>query len=519
MLSKVYSRLCEGGDMPTTVASTMANTGDGEPQQQIPKKAGKPKKHVTKGFSAIFSTGSANPNYIGRYKPVTIIGVIVIASPVDRNKLIGVLKERVLPKYPRLRAVARRQAAEAMAFEEIAVEEMDWAYHVNVEPSSGANCKPWSQELLNDFLSDLYGGAKDISKPLFRFHLIDNMADGSSVMILNVDHAVGDGISMIGLLMSLYDEGKVVVPRAPCAKRPAKPSVFQKLHGLVHGVVMALAMPICPADPPSNLKLTDMWTVSTERAFSRAEKIPLERVKEVSKQLPGTTVNDVLAAVLNLAIIKYLEEIKDPILKSGKSIRANFPVSLRKAGKADGNEIATSLLTYKLKHPTRESAVWDIKHQVDVIKVSPQPLLEYYLIRLIARVLPKILLMDVSLFLFGKFTLMLSNVPGPQTKQHLFGATVLDMYYYLFSPIGVYCGMISYDGQVTFTVASDPVAEDKPERLSNHFITEFDALHKEVTAGPIRKPPPHPRMSGWFWIGCTAALVVAALAAKSNSKW
>ncbi|KAJ1475168.1 hypothetical protein T484DRAFT_1829451, partial [Baffinella frigidus] len=123
------------------------------------------------------------------------------------------------------------------------------------------------QELLNDFLSDLYGGAKDISKPLFRFHLIDNMADGSSVMILNVDHAVGDGISMIGLLMSLYDEGKVVVPRAPCAKRPAKPSVFQKLHGLVHGVVMALAiplvhgvvmalaMPICPADPPSNLKL------------------------------------------------------------------------------------------------------------------------------------------------------------------------------------------------------------------------------------------------------------------------
>ena len=30
--------------------------------------------------------------------------------------------------------------------------------------------------------------------------------------------------------------------------------------------------------------------------------------------------------------------------------------------------------------------------------------------------------------LAGKFTLMLSNVPGPQTKQHLFGATVLDMH-------------------------------------------------------------------------------------------
>ena len=32
-----------------------------------------------------------------------------------------------------------------MAFEEIAVEEMDWAYHVKVEPSSGANSAPWTQ--------------------------------------------------------------------------------------------------------------------------------------------------------------------------------------------------------------------------------------------------------------------------------------------------------------------------------------------------------------------------------------
>ena len=34
--------------------------------------------------------------------------------------------------------------------------------------------------------------------------------------ILNVDHAVGDGISMIGLLMSLYDEG--LVPPLFCSR-------------------------------------------------------------------------------------------------------------------------------------------------------------------------------------------------------------------------------------------------------------------------------------------------------------
>ena len=28
------------------------------------------RKHLTRGFSAIFATGSANPKIIGRYKPV-----------------------------------------------------------------------------------------------------------------------------------------------------------------------------------------------------------------------------------------------------------------------------------------------------------------------------------------------------------------------------------------------------------------------------------------------------------------
>ncbi len=33
--------------------------------------------------------------------------------------------------------------------------------------------------------------------------------------------------------------------------------------------------------------------------------------------------------------------------------------------------------------------VWRIKEQVDVIKLSPQPLVEMFLLRILARILPK----------------------------------------------------------------------------------------------------------------------------------
>lgn len=45
-------------------------------------------------------------------------------------------------------------------------------------------------------------------------------------------------------------------------------------------------------------------------------------------------------------------------------------------------------------------------------------------------------LLDFSMFIFGKFTLMLSNVPGPPTRLVVAGVPMKDLYLYLFSPIG-----------------------------------------------------------------------------------
>ena len=75
---------------------------------------------------------------------------------------------------------------------------------------------------------------------------------------------------------------------------------------------------------------------------------------------------------------------------------------------------------------------------------------------------------------------MLSNVPGPARPQHFSGAALKDMYYYLFSPIGVYCGMLSYAGNVrsclraadhcptTAAPAKSPIAGPNGSLTANH---------------------------------------------------
>eukprot|EP00961_Rhodomonas_salina_P074583 1001577-Rhodomonas_salina.3 len=47
--------------------------------------------------------------------------------------------------------------------------------------------------------------------------------------------------------------------------------------------------------------------------------------------LAGCSVNDVLFAVLHLAVRRYLREKKDPIVDTNGRIRANFPINVRRS--------------------------------------------------------------------------------------------------------------------------------------------------------------------------------------------
>jgi hypothetical protein len=52
-------------------------------------------------------------------------------------------------------------------------------------------------------------------------------------------------------------------------------------------------------------------------------------------------------------------------------------------------------------------------------------------------------------------TAQLSNVPGPATQVSLGGQKILDLTFSLFTPVGMYFGVLSYNGVVTASVNLD----------------------------------------------------------------
>lgn len=91
--------------------------------------------------------------------------------------------------------------------------------------------------------------------------------------------------------------------------------------------------------------------------------------------MPGFTVNDILAAVLNMCLMRYLEHHMDPIISDpSKLCRANFPINMRKKGVSAkdciGNFIATGSLRFNFHYRSRVELLRSVKRQVDFIKAS-----------------------------------------------------------------------------------------------------------------------------------------------------
>jgi hypothetical protein len=80
---------------------------------------------------------------------------------------------------------------------------------------------------------------------------------------------------------------------------------------------------------------------------------------------------------------------------------------------------------------------------VDKIKISPAPPIQYGLVSFLTKALPRPVLLDQLLKAGNLTTGQLSNVPGPQEKVFMAGVPVEDMQFNLFTPVGLYFGILT----------------------------------------------------------------------------
>eukprot|EP00924_Labyrinthula_sp_SR-Ha-C_P016913 augustus_masked-scaffold_6-processed-gene-18.66-mRNA-1 protein AED:1.00 eAED:1.00 QI:0/-1/0/0/-1/1/1/0/462 len=416
-----------------------------------------------------------------------VSGVLYFNKDIGVEEIQKLIEEKLkpIPRFVSCYDIKKR------GWSEIEDGNLDLSYHL-IHVQDQVSADDIESELKRPFQRNSF----DVTKPLWYLTYFSNYESGKGALILTVNHIVGDGISLVGLVFEVIDpietedkKQEKVMPRRKI-KSPYGP--LNKAGIAVGSCFKAVAATNPVFDEPNPLFRKEITTPSSERSISFAEPIELAKVKEVKNKFKDATINDILFAVLNMAIVKYIKE-KDPKFKK-KRVRAGFLINMRPKGASlfrDGsphNQIGQGFLRLRFKYKTRQRLVYEIKRDIDKIKVSPFPYIQQWFTKKAEPFFAR----AKAAKLFKEFlvqpTATLSNVPGPQNKVTLGGHEIEDIQFSLFTPAGLYIGLISYNGSVGCSVCLDEKLGDAKE-ISKYWNEEFNLFYEEVMKVEGAVPP------------------------------
>ncbi len=382
----------------------------------------------------------------------------------------------------------------------IEAEEVDLAYHferVVLEP-------PGDIEHLIELAEQLHLPLLDRTRPLWRYTLIEGLADGQRVLHTKGHHACMDGMASQELLRRFYSrspEGTGVtdvtglhaepepdalallrdayahVARQPARTLSALPEAAKSLFQLG---VRALDGGLLPRAPRTRFDVT----IGAARRFAMTT-LPLDAVRRIARS-EGTTVNDVVMSLCGRALRRYLAEKgelpKEPLV-------AFAPVSLRSPGEDEMDNrvfgMFASLATH-LEDPLEQlAAVHDAAVVAKEQTQELRPLIPHDFGFLGAPAL-----IEGVVGLLGSwrvverlpqlFNVVISNVPGPREPLYLCGARLLGQYPMSMPMHGCALNItvMSYAGSLDFGLIACHEAVPDVDRLGRL----LEEAHAELSA-------------------------------------
>jgi diacylglycerol O-acyltransferase / wax synthase len=373
----------------------------------------------------------------------------------------------------------------------------------------------------------LFGQVMDRQHPLWDLTLVHGLKGNRTGLIIRLHHCLADGIAGVSIINVLLDASPEVprLPRKKLRVRVPLPS-RDPLNSLASGFIDSysdfvkrvlsawtdlLSMAERVAANGNHLatdefsRLLPEITASTERLrfnviyrgpqkFAWA-KIPLADVKAI-RQTCGTSVNDVLLALVTATIRRYSELHGDRV--KGRLLRMMVPVNLRGNDSPGelGNCISLLPVTIPLDIRNIRKLLAAVHRRTEFLKhahAAELVSLAGGLIGILPSALQAFAGPLMSQLPITPFNMVCTNVPGPQNPLYLLGHKMLDWYPYV--PVGgemaVNCAILSYDGTVYFGFSGDVHAAPDLRRLEEFLKASFAELRDAVR--PRRKKSPRPK--------------------------
>jgi WS/DGAT/MGAT family acyltransferase len=455
----------------------------------------------------------------GPTNPMTITAVFTFAEPVVPEVLRALLTAKLLP-HARFRQRVVDGGAGHVFWED--APDFRLADHVvPVRLPAGAG-----QDALQAFVGELMSTPLAPDRPLWQFHLVEDY-QGTSAMVARVHHCIGDGISLVQLLLAMAESPAAAAAGAPdsppggverrkrvryapdapacdvvTSEAPARSALADTLRTLVSPARVLTAARIgggtaavlgrlldLRADPRTVLR----GTLTTVKRAAWSGPIPLDAVRRVGKATGGT-INDVLLSAVAGALGRYLRARGDRV--DGVSLRAVVPVNLRRPDDLTslGNKFGLVFLTLPVgeTHPVRR--VLATKRSMDRIKRSPEAAVVFGLLRAFGKTTAGTLVTAVRL-LARRASAVVTNVPGPRTPIRFAGATVDGVMFWVpqSGRLGLGVSVLSYNGTVRVGIAADAALVPDPGDLVRAFDHALGELFAAAPATPGGSAPAPPR--------------------------
>jgi diacylglycerol O-acyltransferase / wax synthase len=372
----------------------------------------------------------------------------------------------------------------------------------------------------------------DRRHPLWDLTLVHGLTGKRSALIFRVHHCLADGIAGVGIMNVLMDSSpnpprlpkRNIRLRIPLRRDPLSAlvgSVVDSYSDFAKRILSAIADLSAMAErvltngggllnAELSLLLPEL-TAFTERlrfnvVYRGPQKfawtnIPLVDVR-VIKRNSGTSVNDVILALVTATIRRYLETHGDRV--KGRLFRMMVPVNLRGNHSPNelGNRISLVPVTIPLDIRKPEKLLAAVHRRTEFLKSMHAPELISLaggLIGMFPTSLQAVVGPIASQLPVTPFNMVCTNVPGPQNPLYLLGHKMLGCYPYV--PVGgempLNCAVLSYDGRLYFGFSGDVHAAPDLRRLETLLRMSFSELRQAAGIGkPHKKQRRRSRTAG-----------------------
>ncbi|KAI5016009.1 hypothetical protein ZWY2020_005741 [Hordeum vulgare] len=393
---------------------------------------------------------------------IYIVVIIGLGSPVNLPVFsAGIAAE--LARYPRFRSIQVTDGSKDGNNPRWARRAVNVEDHMIVPALETLEADP--DQVVEDYVASLYRLPMDSSRPLWEFHFLDiPTSEAASTVVLRVHHSLGDGMSLITLLLASARSA------ADPARLPAMPKQQQVRTGAIYvprhrqptsagGLLVFLAwvwaylmlawntMVDVAYFAATVMFLTDPHTIFTRsdagvpsRRFVH-RSLCLDDVKSIKKAM-NCTINDVLVGVTSAALSHYYFRNSGNTNTSKICLRSVLVVNTRPApslqtyakliesGKSNdvawGNHLGYILLPFDLAmHDDPLEYVRKANKTMDRKKSS----LEVILTCKTSELFVKMFGLKAGAFIFRRMfantTILFSNVTGPTESVELCGHPVV----------------------------------------------------------------------------------------------